>query len=1414
VLIVDWDLEAPGLHRYFHPFLLDKDLTSTRGLIDLVWDFATEAMTPVQPDELKKGWHEKHANILRYAIAVRWRFSNEKGRIDLLPAGKQGLSYGSRVNSFNWQNFYERLGGGVFLETVKEKMREHYDYILIDSRTGVSDTSGICTVQMPDMLVVFYTANTQSIDGAAAVAASVHEQWALPRKDQLESAALHRRRIFPVMTRVELGEKDKLDLARNYARSKFDRVLDHMSVSANAEYWAGVETLYVPWYAYEEVLATFGDKTNESNSLLASAEKLTAFLTDGLVSKLDPPKDSDRAKVLQQFSRGPTSTVMEEQAAYDVYISYSRNDLEWVRNELLPGLRQAGLKTFIDVENVRAGDRLDDVLSQALQQSRQVVAVMSPAWAESELAQQEVNAVIQPDHKNIKLVPILLETCEVPVGLRGILYADFTNPSNRAKAMQGLLRSLGAEIKTVSPLRSGFRRAFVSHNIADDSYVAEMESFLRAAGYDDVFNDASAIRPDEKFWPRVEEGITNADTLVVVITAASNTSEWMKREFEFARSLSKKIIPVWVEDCPIPAMFADRDVIDFRPRTRVERRFDISRIVKYAPAELIGREDETKLLNDAWDKLVRSDEGRPRIITFVALGGEGKTSLVAKWAADLAQQDWPGCDAAFAWSFYSQGTREQVAASSDLFLKEALTFFGDDADQQFAASNAGAFEKGQRLARLVGHQRSLLILDGLEPLQFAPTSPTPGQLKDQGIAAVLKGLAAASRGLCIVTTRYSIPNLKAFWQTTASEVKLQRLSRDAGVVLLKTLGVRGTAQEFTTLVEDVKGHALTLTLLGSFLKRAFHGDIRKRDLVKLEKADEKMDGGQAFRTVAALEQWLLRDGGDEGRREVAVLRLMGLFDRPADAGCLAALRSETIPGLTEPLAGLADDDWEFCLSGLEAAKLLTVNRDAAGAVVSLNAHPLLREYFARQLRTQQLDAWRAAHRRLYEHLCATTKEGEQPTLEDLQPLYQAVAHGCLAELRQEVCDKVYLGRILRGNENYSVSKLGAFVRDLGAVACFFESPWTRVSSRLDESTQTWVLNRAALYLRALGRLAEALEPMRAGVERVVRLQDWNSAARYASNLSELELTLGEVTGAVGDAERSVNYADRSGDAFQRLSKRCTHADALHQAGRQAAPETRFREAEQMQKEGQPDYPLLYSLAGFRYCDLLLAAPERAAWQQILSPNSQPSTLNLADSCRAVSQRAVQTLKWAELNNVAILDIALDHLTLGRAALYAAILESSRSDFGVSRSELDAAVTGLRRAGDQDFLPYGLLTRAWCSFADASFFAKATKDESADKLRGDTQEAVRLFSCAQEDLDEAWEIAERGPMKLFMADIHLYRARLFGNRKADSGDRKEGTAYPWESPAADLVAAEKLINDCGYHRRDEELADAKAVLVAT
>src|SRR5262249_24022566 len=144
----------------------------------------------------------------------------------------------------------------------------------------------------------------------------------------------------------------------------------------------------------------------------------------------------------------------------------------------------------------------------------------------------------------------------------------------------------------------------------------------------------------------------------------------------------------------------------------------------------------------------------------------------------------------------------------------------------------------------------------------------------------------------------------------------------------------------------------------------------------------------------------------------------------------------------------------------------------------IDSHPLLREYFAEQLRTYFFEAWRAGHRRLFEHLCRAT--GYQPTtLANLQPLYQAVVPGCLGELYGETRTKVYRDRILRGTRRdgfYSMAKLGAIGADLTAVTCFFAKPWTDLQPNLAPSSQVWLLNQAAVRLWALGRLNEAIEP--------------------------------------------------------------------------------------------------------------------------------------------------------------------------------------------------------------------------------------------------------------------------------------------------------------------------------------------------
>lgn len=829
---------------------------------------------------------------------------------------------------------------------------------------------------------------------------------------------------------------------------------------------------------------------------------------------------------------------------------------------------------------------------------------------------------------------------------------------------------------------------------------------------------------------------------------------------------------------------------------------DISRIDKYAPEELIGRESELELLNDAWMKVHQAQTQRRHVLTLVAMGGEGKTSLVAKWAAQLAHDGWPGCDAVFAWSFYSQGTREQTAASSDLFLVEALRFFGD---AEMAQSNQSAFDKARRLAQLVGGQHALLILDGLEPLQYAPTSPTPGELRDGAMAGLLKALAVNSKGLCVLTTRYALADLRNYLQTTVLEHHLLRLSEPAGVQLLHRLGVHGSTQELAALVEGVRGHALTLNLLGTYLRDAHGGDVRKRDQVKLEEADAEEQGGHAFRVVEAYVQWFGSPDKNakeakRGQRAIAVLRMLGLFDRPASADCLhALLKAPPIRGLTDALFDITVEQRNIVYARLEAAKLLAVRRDVAGALLSLDAHPLVREYFGRTLKEEQPQAWRDAHRRIYEHLSATTKEGKQPSLEDLQPLYEAVAHGCQAGMLQDACDAVYRARILRGDENYSIKKLGAHASDLGAIVGFLELPWSRAAPALSEAAQAWLLHEAAYSLCALGRQSEAIEPMRIGLDMTVRRGEWRNAAIGASSLSGLELTLGQIDGdgpasAVRTAAQSVDYAERSGDLSQRPRRLATLADALHQAGRGAEALRLFTEAEVLQAEDQPEYPLLYSVTGFLYADLLLSEAERGAWRTAWHSGKPFQRAGILSD---VERRAIGSLHLAESNNW-LLDIALSHLTLGRTWLYAAVLQADtlRSDasawFTTGRvaGEIDNAVKGFRISGNVDNLPLSLLTRAWLRY-----------------MQGRTTGA----DSAQGDLDEAWDIAERGPMPLYQADIHLHRARLFF-RDQD---------YPWSKnddgrargPLDDLADARRLIERHGYWRRKEELEDAEAAITA-
>jgi tetratricopeptide (TPR) repeat protein len=743
---------------------------------------------------------------------------------------------------------------------------------------------------------------------------------------------------------------------------------------------------------------------------------------------------------------------------------------------------------------------------------------------------------------------------------------------------------------------------------------------------------------------------------------------------------------------------------------------------------------------------------------------------------ELGKNAWGGAERVYGWSFYSQGTQEQTPASADVFIDRALRWLGDP-----DPTRGSPRDRGLRLAERVRQQKTLLVIDGVEPLQHPP-GPQAGKIRDPALAALVKELARQNPGLCVVTTREALADVAHLEDATAPRMSLEELSAEDGAALLEMLGVHGKKSELRAAAKEFGGHALALNLLGTYLERAHGGDVRRRGEVPLLTADAKL-GGHAFRVMEAYVRWFAAREEGAGP-ELAVLRLLGLFDRPAEAAALAALRRlPVIKGLNDGLMKgrrwwrrepIGDDEWNFALSNLEECRLVKL------AEGELDAHPLVREWFGGQLEKRDKTAFQAGHRRLYEHSKASKPELPE-TLEEMQPLYAAVVHGCRAGEHDEAFNQVYWPRISRGNEQYQIHKLGAFGADLAALAGFFERTWSRPVAGLREGDRAWLLNAAGFCLRALGRLPEAVGPMEAGLERDIAQQDWKNAAVSAGNLSELSLTLGEVARAVAHGEESVRLADRSGDAFQRMVSRTILADALHQAGRWEESRGAFREAEALQAERQPHYPRLYSLQGHRYCDLLLAfaEPEDGAGLDGVAGSEA-----YRRACEAVAERAAQALKWGEEGGwYSLLAIALDHLSLGRAHLGLALAAAGREaaaeggadPFATAAEHLDQAVEGLRGSGTEHNLPWGLLARA--------AFRRRTAD-----LPG-----------AAADLDEAQEIAERGSMRLHLCDAHLERARLHRDRGEPETAREH------------LDAAARLVEETGYERRRREVEQLRGRL---
>ncbi|MEV6984427.1 FxSxx-COOH system tetratricopeptide repeat protein [Sphaerisporangium sp. NPDC051017] len=420
VLVVDWDLESPGLHKFFHPFLDATTIGSTPGVIEMINEYS---LATLRPNPRPGDWHLAYAKVLPHAVSLEWNHFPGQGTLDFISAGRQNRDYASLVSTFDWDNFYERLGGGQFFDALRADMKSHYDYILIDSRTGLSDIADICTVHFPDTLVVCFTLSDQSIEGAAAVARHIDDRY-----------GDRNIRVLPVPMRIDDGEKEKLDAGRALARRRFEGFPSGMSQEEVRGYWGAVEIPYKPFYAFEETLATFGDTPGSPTSMLAAFERLANVITHGAVPSMPPLREDVRLRIRDAFVRRPTSVPT------DILLSYVPEDrmwAEWIGSLLT----RAGFR-IVQADDASGSAQGDDV--RRIGSYNRIVAIMSSAYVRSPepRALWDTLAMSEPAGSRPRLLVVKVSDVRPIAPLNDGALVDLMR-LDEAQAAEALLRSLG-----------------------------------------------------------------------------------------------------------------------------------------------------------------------------------------------------------------------------------------------------------------------------------------------------------------------------------------------------------------------------------------------------------------------------------------------------------------------------------------------------------------------------------------------------------------------------------------------------------------------------------------------------------------------------------------------------------------------------------------------------------------------------------------------------------------------------------------------------------------------------------------------------------------------------------------------------------------------------------------------------------
>ena len=592
-----------------------------------------------------------------------------------------------------------------------------------------------------------------------------------------------------------------------------------------------------------------------------------------------------------------------------------------------------------------------------------------------------------------------------------------------------------------------------------------------------------------------------------------------------------------------------------------------------APAllpEWVGREGLLKAISADWA------DPNCRVTGLIGFGGEGKSSLTRRWLDNLladSSQSQP--DGVFWWSFYNR-------PNVDAFFEAALDFLsgGKIDPRDHPSTNA----KAHFIAGMLYAGCYLFVLDGLEVMQHQ-AGDQYGLLLSNDLRAFLEYFAAPGHeSLCLITSRAPVLDLEQY--TTYTHRNVTRLSPTDGRVLLRAVGVTGEDRALDHIVADWDGHALTLSLLGTYLARRYGGDVAYIDEIPPPTANEPRYK-RVHRVLRRYDEHLTE-------AERAFLMIFSAFRTPVKEAAFekvfrAGMGTDT---LNAPITVLDDADFEAMVQRLVAYRILRY----ASRIRCYTTHPLIRAHYLVRLTAGDHAQAQCTHERIkgyYLELVGYMLY--HPMLNDLAPLIEAMHHACHAGAFDEAY-RIRRERIDQFNRQVLTWELGAYETRIGLMSEFFpngdtsQEPWGSASER------SHTLNEVGFCLMSLGRLGDAV-PIYERVKAIdLTLRDWHNASITYRNLTDLHVHLGVLAAGAGAAREALALARRVKNKEDECYSLVRQAWIAYLRGNLVAADAAFQQAEVLQREDTPQVYYLYSNRGILHADYLRRTGDRTlAW---------------------------------------------------------------------------------------------------------------------------------------------------------------------------------------------------------------------------